>query len=92
MDYEEKIKQAEEKVKKAEATVKRLKALSDKKTRAEETRLKILAGAALLNCLNKTTHDETKNYLIEILKNNLNDKDFYYMSSKIEELTTGDKK
>jgi hypothetical protein len=92
MDYEEKIKQAEEKLKKAEAAVKRIKALNEKKTRTEETRIKILAGAAFLNCLNKTTHDETKNYLIEILKNNLNDKDFEYLSSKIYGLTTGDQK
>lgn len=93
MDYDEKLKAAEEKLKKAEAAVKRIKALNNKKTRTEETRIKILTGAAFLNCLNKTTHDETKNYLIEILKNNLNFKDFEYLNSKIEALTTkGDEK
>lgn len=92
MDYDEKLKAAEEKLKKAEATVKRLKALSDKKTRAEETRLKILAGAALLNFMSKTTDEQTKIYISKIIKQSLNDKDFEYMSSKIEGLTTEDKK
>lgn len=83
MDYDEKLKAAEEKLKKAEATVKRLKALNDKKTRAEETRKKVLAGAALLNCMSKTTDEKTKNYLIELLKRNLEPKDFEYLNSRI---------
>mgnify|MGYP003408818106 CR=1 FL=1 len=92
MDYDEKLKAAEEKLKKAEATVKRLKALNDKKTRAEETRLKILAGAALLNFMSKTTDEQTKIYISKIIKQSLNDKDFEYMSSKIEGLKMGDQK
>lgn len=83
MDYDEKLKAAEEKMKKAEATVKRLKALNDKKTRAEETRKKVLAGAALLNFMSKTTDEKTKNYLIELLKRNLEPKDFEYLNSRI---------
>ena len=92
MDYEEKIKQAEEKLKKAEAAVKRIKALNHKKTRTEETRKKVLAGAALLNFMSKTTDEQTRTYISKILKQNLNDKDFEYLSSKIDGLTTGDKK
>lgn len=84
MDYDEKLKAAEEKLKKAEATVKRLKALNDKKTRAEETRIKILTGAACLNHMAKLTNDETKKYFHLMLKQNLNDKDFEYLNSKIE--------
>lgn len=83
MDYDEKLKAAEEKLKKAETTVKRLKALNDKKTRTEETRKKVLAGAALLNFMNKTTDEKTKNYLIELLKRNLEPKDFEYLNSRI---------
>ena len=83
MDYEEKLIAAEAKLKKAEAVVKRIKALNDKKTRTEETRIKILAGAALLNFMSKTTDEKTKNYLIELLKRNLEPKDFEYLNSKI---------
>jgi hypothetical protein len=92
MDYDEKLKAAEEKLKKAEAAVKRIKALNDKKTRTEETRKKVLAGAALLNFISKTTDEQTRTYISKILKQNLNDKDFEYLSSKIDGLTTGDKK
>jgi hypothetical protein len=83
MDYDEKLKAAEEKLKKAEAAVKRIKALNDKKTRTEETRKKVLAGAALLNFMSKTTDEKTKNYLIELLKRNLEPKDFEYLNSRI---------
>ena len=83
MNYDEKLKAAEEKLKKAETTVKRLKALNDKKTRTEETRKKVLAGAALLNFMSKTTDEKTKNYLIELLKRNLEPKDFEYLNSRI---------
>jgi multidrug resistance efflux pump len=86
MDYEEKIKQAEEKLKKAEAAVKRIKALNDKKTRTEETRIKILTGAALLNFMSKTSDEQAKIYISKILKQNLNDRDFEYLNSKIEGL------
>ncbi|PUE08970.1 hypothetical protein B9Z51_08530 [Limnohabitans sp. T6-5] len=83
MNYDEKLKAAEEKLKKAETTFKRLKALNDKKTRTEETRKKVLAGAALLNFMSKTTDEKTKNYLIELLKRNLEPKDFEYLNSRI---------
>jgi hypothetical protein len=86
MDYDEKLKAAEEKLKKAEAAVKRIKALNYKKTRTEETRIKILAGAALLNFMSKTTDEQTRTYISKILKQNLNDKDFEYLNSKIEGL------
>jgi hypothetical protein len=92
MDYDEKLKAAEEKLKKAEAAVKRIKALNHKKTRTEETRKKVLAGAALLNFMSKTTDEKTKKYFYQMLKQNLNDKDFEYLNSKIEGLTTGDQK
>jgi hypothetical protein len=92
MDYDEKLKAAEEKLKKAEAAVKRIKALNYKKTRTEETRNTVLAGAALLNFMSKTTDEQTRTYISKILKQNLNDKDFEYLSSKIDGLTTGDQK
>jgi uncharacterized protein YbcI len=83
MDYEEKLKAAEAKLKKAEAVVKRIKVLADKKMRTEETRIKILAGAALLNFMSKTTDEQTRIYIMKILKTNLSEKDFEYLNLKI---------
>ena len=86
MDYDEKLKAAEEKLKKAEAVVKRIKALNDKKTRAEDTRKKILAGAALLNHINKQTDPRFLKHFHELLEGNLNNQDFSYLISKVEAL------
>lgn len=79
MDYEEKMKRAAEKVKKAEAEVKRLYAMQKNVERAKETKKKIIAGAALLNCISKTTDEKTKGYLVELLRGNLEAKDFCFL-------------
>lgn len=84
-DKVDKLEIALEKLRKAEAAVKRIKQMNEKKSRAEDTRKKVLAGAAVLSFLNRlTTNEEQKIFISKVLKHNLNEADFKYLISKVE--------
>lgn len=72
-------KTVEEQLSEAQARVNKLKAVMSKQNRAAETRKKVLAGAAVLKVLNNAPNEETKKYLFNLLRANLDAADFEYL-------------
>lgn len=65
-------------------TLEKSNLLNDRKAYAEDIKVKILVGQALLGEINKTTDEKTKIFLHSMLRQNMSDQDFKYLSSKID--------